>query len=183
MILEVRCTMVMRDLGTFGLVFAVALTVASGPKSSKVWLQESHGDDGGGADKEHRTVTERTEGEHAGSTHLQANGYFDEDGTPDRAFFRHTATGKYQLVASLSTMAETMVLAEVGTVSNLGVRTVPPGTYETACAKGYGGMSCDGKEEAEVRLERDGILLFQYESSSQLFYLHDDSFVSAFLSG
>ena len=128
------------------------------------------------------TVTARIEGEHLGSADLQADGHYDEDGTPDRAFFRHTHTGRYELVVHLSTVAEAFVLAELAAMTNFGVRTVPPGTYETACAKGHRGVSCIGEEEAELRLDRDGVLLFQYESTARLFYLKRGSFANTYLS-
>ena len=127
-------------------------------------------------------VTGRTVGEHVGSVHLRAVGHFDEDNSLDTAFFRHTRDGAYELVVRLSTRPRLFVLAELRSIDNVGVKTVAPGAYRTVCAKGYGGFDCDA-QDAEIRLDRDGVLLFQYESWSQLHYFRDRTFLLAYLSG
>lgn len=126
-------------------------------------------------------VAARTVGEHAGAADLRAVGRFDEDGTLDTAFFRRRPDGTYELVASLSTLPDLAVLAELRSIANIGVRTVGPGAYRTVCGKGYGGFNCDAEEDG-IRLDRDGVLLFKYESWSHLHYLRDGAFARAHLS-
>ena len=89
--------------------------------------------------------------------------------------------GTYELAASLSTGTGTVVLAELESLTDMGVRTLEPGTYVTACTKGAG-PKCPRDDDGPVVLERDGILLFQYESSARLLHLENGAFVSAWLS-
>ena len=74
-----------------------------------------------------------------------------------------------------------MALAALESIVDIGVRTLEPGTYVTACAKGAG-PPCPSRGAERVVLDRDGILLFLYESSSRLLHLDDEAFVSAWLS-
>ena len=85
----------------------------------------------------------------------------------DAAFFRQTPAGTYELAASLSTSEEVEALAELESLADMGVRTLEPGTYVTACAKGAG-PPCPSADDERVVLERDGILLFRYGSSARL---------------
>ena len=113
---------------------------------------------------------------------MRAVGHFDDDRTLDEAYFRRTQGGWHELVVSLSSMTRLVVLAELDSLDNIGVKALGPGTYDTVCAKGYGGFDCDGKDNA-VHLTKDGVLLFQYESSSRVFYWKAGLLVSAYLSG
>lgn len=126
-------------------------------------------------------VTTRAKGEATGSEDLWTVGYFDEDRAADAAFFRPMPAGTYELAASLSTREGIVALAELESVADMGLRTLEPGTYVTACAKGAG-PPCPGATDERVVLERDGILLFRYESSARLLYVEDGVFVSAWLS-
>ena len=63
----------------------------------------------------------------------------------------------------------------------MGVRTLEPGTYVTACGKGAG-PKCSGDDDGPVVLNRDGILLVRYESSTRLLYHENGAFVPAWLS-
>lgn len=136
----------------------------------------------GDVDQGDDVVSVRTEGEHLGSTDLRAIGHFDGDRTLDEAFFRRTQAGNHELVASLSSKTPMVVLAELHALDNMGVKALGPGSYATVCGKGYGGFDCEGKDEV-IHLERGGVLLFQYESSSSLFYWKAGTFVTAQLSG
>ena len=136
----------------------------------------------GDVDQGGDVVSVRTEGEQQGSVDLRAVGHFDVDRTLDEAFFRRTQAGKHELVVSLSSKTSLVALAELDAVDNMGVRALGPGSYATVCGKGYGGFDCDGKDEV-VHLERDGVLLFQYESSSRVFYWKAGTFIAAQLSG
>ena len=116
-----------------------------------------------------------------GSDDLWAVGYFDEDRAADAAFFRRLPVGTYELVASLSTRTGSVVLAELPDLTDMGVRTLDPGTYMTACAKGAG-PQCPRDDDGPVVLNRDGILLFRHESAARLLHLVNGAFVSVWLS-
>jgi hypothetical protein len=53
----------------------------------------------------------------------------------------------------------------------MGVRLVNPGTYETACGKGYG--TCTTDESRQVTLKYPGIEYFQYEGGSSYVFWDD----------
>lgn len=125
-------------------------------------------------------ITMRTEGEDAGSADLWATGLYDGDAVVDTAYFRRTPTD-YELAVVLSTKTGPVVLAELDSVTYMGVRALAPGRYPTACARGYGPKCSDGQAQ-HVDLNQDGIVLFRYESASRVFYLEDGSFVSEPLS-
>ena len=126
-------------------------------------------------------VVARTQGENPGSADLWRVGYYDEDEIADSAFFRHTGGRTFELAAVLSRSPDIVVLAELNSVANMGVKSVGPGMYVTACAKGSG-PKCRSRDEESVRLERDGILLIRYESSAQLFYVEGGAIASVSLS-
>ena len=51
---------------------------------------------------------------------------------------------------------------------NIGISLTGPGTYQTACGKGY--WDCDKKVSAKLHLTLPGIDLFQFESSNSIYY-------------
>lgn len=130
--------------------------------------------------------------------HLWAVGLFDDDSVPDEVFVRPVSfvdvyprdafdirvsylEGPHRLWGRLSTrLHEPLMLAELDSIHGIGIKTMAPGTYLTACAKGHGKKKCDADEH--VRLDRDGVLLFRDESWSYLFHLVGDSFVRTWLS-
>ena len=134
-------------------------------------------------DLEHVRVFARTTGEHAGEDDLSASGDFDGDGALDVAFFMRVGDG-YALAVSLG-WADLVHLEEVDSIARLGIATAPPGTYIAACAKGYGDDCAEGAEGElrKVTTTRDAFTLFQYESSSALYFLRDGRFEKMWLSG
>jgi hypothetical protein len=52
-------------------------------------------------------------------------------------------------------------------IEAFGIELAKPGTYATACGKGY--WDCKKGEPEELRLERAGIDFFKYESANSYF--------------
>ena len=124
-------------------------------------------------------VIARTTGEHAGEADMVAFGDFNGDGASDTAYFVRTGDG-YALAVSLAG-ANPMLVREVGSIANMGVRNAPPGKYIAACAKGHGD-DCAGGELRELTTTRDSIVLFTYESASALYFFQDGRFELMWLS-
>jgi hypothetical protein len=55
----------------------------------------------------------------------------------------------------------------------MGVSLVPPGTYKTACGKGYG--RCGPDEPREVVLKHPGIDYFRFESANSFIFWDEAS--------
>lgn len=53
-------------------------------------------------------------------------------------------------------------------LQNMGVEKVPPGTYKTACGKGY--WNCKQDESPEISLRTDAINYFMPEGANSYFY-------------
>ena len=70
---------------------------------------------------------------------------------------------------------EIELLALRGEITNVGIRTAPPGTYVAACVKGYG-TGCRPDELREVELDVEAILSFRYASASRIHYWRDNRF-------
>jgi len=101
---------------------------------------------------------------------------FDGDGKPDRAVLRVEAAGwKEGLFVQLSSVLPGRWQPLNSVVHNkqsqpllMGVSLVPPGTYMTACGKGYG--RCSPDEPREVVLKHPGIDYFQFESANSYIF-------------
>ena len=101
---------------------------------------------------------------------------FDGDGKPDRAVLRVGTTGwKEGLFVQLSSVLPDMWQPVNSVVHDeqsprlvMGISLAPPGTYATACGKGYG--RCEPGEPREVVLKHPGISYFQYETSSSFVF-------------
>lgn len=100
---------------------------------------------------------------------LVATGDFDGDGKVDQAKLMVAADGgrRNALIAQLSsTGSRTQVITEIeGDLTELGVATVPPGKYKTACGKGYGDWACEHAEPKTLNLQHSAIDFFKNESS------------------
>jgi beta-lactamase regulating signal transducer with metallopeptidase domain len=105
---------------------------------------------------------------------------FDGDGKPDRAVLRVEAAGwKEGLFVQLSSAqpGKWQPLNSVGHNQQsrqllMGVSLVPPGTYVTACGKGYRRFCAD--EPREVVLKHPGIDYFQFESANSYVFWDED---------
>lgn len=110
---------------------------------------------------------------------MVASGDFNGDGALDTAYFVRAADG-YALAVALAG-ANPMLVWEVGSIANMGVRNAPPRKYIAACAKGHGDDCAEG-ELRELTTTRDSIVLFTYESASALYFFRDGRFESMWLS-
>jgi len=115
--------------------------------------------------------------------YLVASGDYNGDGTLDEArllvhkdgsemgFFVFLSKGKKYKVFELDRKSTVELLKP------LGIELVPPGRYETACAKGF--VECHDGDPRELVLSREGINYFKQGSASMYFYWDEktDSFV------
>jgi hypothetical protein len=105
---------------------------------------------------------------------------FDGDGKPDRAVLRVGATGwKEGLFVRLSSVLpdkwqplNSVVHDQQSRRLQMGVSLVPPGTYLTACGKGYG--RCPADAPREVVLKHPGISYFQFESAASYVFWDEE---------
>jgi hypothetical protein len=100
----------------------------------------------------------------------EARGDFDGDGLPDRAMLLMRRGGNLGGLWVYLTRrnAEPVALcldstSDETSVQELGVATVGPGTYRTACGKGY--VACDSTETAELIVPHNAIRYFKNESA------------------
>ena len=61
-------------------------------------------------------------------------------------------------------------LDDKNTIEVMGIEVVRPGTYKTACGKGY--WKCKKGEAHELKLHRAGIDFFRFESANSYFIWH-----------
>lgn len=105
---------------------------------------------------------------------LVVHGDFDGDGLPDvtellvnparkrwALFVRLQSTGSWQQVGDEN---------EMEWLAGMGIKLVIPGTYETACGKGYGEEFCAHGEPKYLKLLEYGIDLFKEESADSIAY-------------
>ncbi|MDY6943575.1 MAG: FG-GAP repeat protein [Pseudomonadota bacterium] len=106
---------------------------------------------------------------------LKATGDFDGDGKRDVAeirFSQESNAGKVALFFVSDTMGQPkrrMIDEFVGMdASQVGIRRVAPGRYETVCGKAY--AQCSPEMSTVVELHNDGLEFFVFESSHILYY-------------
>lgn len=103
-----------------------------------------------------------------------ANGDFDTDGTTDLAYLLVSKRDKrVGLFTSLSRnpSGKPMLLAQEANpmlIQVMGVSTIKPGKYRSACGKGY--WDCVKGESEEIQLDNEALVYFKHESSSSYFY-------------
>ena len=110
----------------------------------------------------------------AGTEEMSARGDYDGDGTLDEAYFvRRGET--YALVLAKSDGEPPMLLVEdIPSLRNYGVRTLPPGRYLSWCTQmsaHKGRDTCSEGELRELTTAHDSIELVYYESAASMFYL------------
>src|SRR6218665_987132 len=101
-----------------------------------------------------------------GSGYTQAVGDFDGDGEPDHASLKLEKPGgtAFKLVVALSGDAGVeRVLKSGENIQAVGIETVKPGRYKSACGKGAGVATAECVEA--VNVPHDGISLFTFESA------------------
>jgi hypothetical protein len=105
---------------------------------------------------------------------LVARGDFDGDGKMDEASLVLSKDGRHlALVVALSASRERVLSLGEGDrpLLRMGIVTVPPGRYRTACGKGY--RDCKADEPEELVLRFDAIDYFYEESADGVYYLTD----------
>jgi hypothetical protein len=107
---------------------------------------------------------------------LTAAGDFDGDGKIDQAKLVVAADDgrRNALIVQLSStgdQAQTITEIEGG-LTELGVATVAPGKYKTACGKGYGDWACEHGEPKVLKLRNSAIDFFKNESA-ETYYVWD----------
>ncbi len=112
-----------------------------------------------------------------GSGFTQAVGDFDGDGQADFAELKLQAPEqtRYALVVTLSSAGRKKRVLESGAdVQSVGIKTIKPGTYQTACGNGAGpaAAACT----TQITIAHDGISLFTFESADSLLYLDGEQF-------
>ena len=122
-------------------------------------------------------VKERTTGEHKGSKNLLVKADYDGDNIQDTAYFTNN-DGMYNLTVELGS-GENIELIEISSITNIGIREKARGEYPRACSKGYGDPCTLGEEN--IKLDYVGLELFQYESSSRVYYWDGTSFSVTYL--
>ena len=110
----------------------------------------------------------------AGTEEMSARGDYDGDGTLDEAYFVRRG-GTYALVLAKSDGELPMLLVEdIFSLRNYGVRTLPPGRYLSWCTQmsaHKGRDTCTEGELRELTTTHDSVELVYYESAASMFYL------------
>ncbi len=118
-------------------------------------------------------VPTKAELRQAEDTDLVATGDFDGDAKPDKAIILVDNAGRAAGLFVFSTSTSRWLKVESGPVSewqDLHLKVVKPGTYETACGKGYGDYACAHGEPKKLVLKHSGVDLFLPESADVFFY-------------
>ncbi len=108
--------------------------------------------------------------------YLVAKADFDGDGKEDVArLIVNDKENKIGLFVTLSSRkgAQPLLLETLddkNTIEVMGIEVVRPGTYKTACGKGY--WKCKKGEAHELKLHRAGIDFFRFESANSYFIWH-----------
>ena len=115
--------------------------------------------------------------------YLSTTGDFNGDGQTDEAFMAlNHDKDMYGIFVSLSGLPQPIQLVEAPLVqaSKIGIASVEPGTYLTACGKGYD----IGPEDCLLNLElkHDGISVAVFEVSERFFYWEGEKFRSQLIS-
>ena len=110
--------------------------------------------------------------------YLMAKADFDGDGKEDVArLLINDKENKMGLFVTLSSekKAQPLLLEAIddkNTIEVMGVEVAKPGTYKTACGKGY--WTCKKGEPAQLRLRRPAIDFFRFESANSYFIWRTD---------
>ena len=106
------------------------------------------------------------------TAYLAASGDFDGDRKPDQA--RMMSNGAlWGVVVRLSSRRGASQLVAWGPrreLTRMGVSTAPPGRYATQCGKRTAAARCPRRE---LRLPRDGLHLFTFESAARVLWYAD----------
>ncbi|UDF04695.1 hypothetical protein [Asticcacaulis sp. AND118] len=110
--------------------------------------------------------------------YLKDEGDFDGDGQAERVVFWKTDQGRVYIASHLTGSyfqeLPTGTLSLSKDMPRMGLRTVKPGVYKTACVKGYGKTNV--KCVKSVTLKRDAIEVFTFEAASTLYVWNGKAF-------
>ncbi len=118
-------------------------------------------------------VPAKAELRQAGDRDLVATADFDGDDKPDTAMILVDNAGRAAALFVFTTSTSHWLKVESGPLSEwqgLHIKTVKPGTYQTACGKGYGDYACAHGEPKKLVLKHSGVDLFLPESADVFFY-------------
>lgn len=107
------------------------------------------------------------------SRYLIAHGDFDGDGVQDVAFLLVRDRTSAPFVALTQKKGAPLFYqveeaSEIAILETEGLKLAKPGTYQTACGRGY--VDCGPGEKESVTVSFDAIILFKNEGSSRLLY-------------
>ncbi len=109
--------------------------------------------------------------------YLTAKADFDGDGKEDEArLLVNDKENKMGLFVTLSSQkrGDPLLLDAIDLkqrIQAMGIEVAKPGTYKTACGKGY--WTCEKGEPAVLRLKSPAINFFRYESGNSYFIWHN----------
>jgi hypothetical protein len=105
---------------------------------------------------------------------LAVKGDFDGDGKPDIAeLLVNPSRKRWALFVKLGSSASWQRVGdenEMDWLGGMGIKLVKPGSYETACGKGYGEDFCAHGEPKFLKISTDAIDLFKEESADSIAY-------------
>jgi len=111
---------------------------------------------------------------------LLAAGDFYGDGKQDIALLAFNADRcQYGMLVFLSRRPSSMELIASGPArqaSGIALRTLAPGRYQAACAKGYGPKKDECPPNIAIETTHDAIELMAFESASSIYYMSNGRF-------
>lgn len=118
--------------------------------------------------------------------YLVVTGDFDGDGKPDEAWLMVRSDGNaYALFVKLASQDAPQKLDEFADIKGLpviGIKSVPPAEYPTACARGY---DCAEDEPRFIHVTHPAIDYFHRDTSDRYYYWNDSrhAFAQAGITG
>lgn len=111
---------------------------------------------------------------------MSAAGDFDGDGKQDIALLAFNADRcQYGVLVSMSAHLSSMELIASGPARQalgIALRTLAPGHYQAACAKGYGHKKNECPPDTVIETTHDAIELMAFESASSIYYMSNGRF-------
>jgi hypothetical protein len=123
------------------------------------------------------SAVELHENEEAGRL-MEIAGNFDDDGVPDRAYFRRSSQG-YDLVVEFSGGRSEILVGPSGrpaqSLRYVQLRAIPPGTFDNPCLAGTY-STCVGMLTS-ISTSTDAISVYHEEASESIYVWHEDGFI------
>lgn len=104
---------------------------------------------------------------------LKVTGDFNGDGTPDTALLlinQQTQKMGFFICLTITTGCDwhRLEVMDIAFLDVMGIAKAKPGSYETACGKGY--WECGKDEPEKLRTKRDAVEFFKDESASSVYF-------------